>query len=137
MSAISAINNNVDHNHPPLLAALVAECIHCSPNSWQFGTLQIECNGYVISYQLKNSQSRHFAKISAELKLLCEEFYFAKRELGDTWQSATIEYFLQDGDWRFEIQYVPVQAAKPNVVKLVIHQALQKWRAKFAKTTRI
>ena len=84
-----------------VLNALVAESIACSPTSWQFGTLTVDCDGLAINYRLKSEADDNKARISGQLRLLCEELYVVMRQGGDTWTEAVINFLREDDAWHF------------------------------------
>lgn len=96
------------YNH--ILQSLVIEAIQCSPASWNNGRLTITCDGAYLNYALKNSESEDKAQISDDLRKLCEDFYVAMRQAGDTWDAAVVEFFRVEGSWSFDVKFERAEA---------------------------
>ena len=87
------------------LTALLHEAIRCSPESWTRGVLTIDCDGHRINYGLKNDQSNDKASISQNLAQLCERYWVVFQENGEAWLESTIEFYQEDGAWKFNANY--------------------------------
>ena len=100
-----------------ILNALLTGAIGCAPESWDQGTLSIQCDGRQINYQLKNDASEDKAQISDELRRLCEKFYVAMRQGGDVWNEARIHFARKDDSWSFksEFQYAEAGAGQQSL----------------------
>lgn len=100
------------------LTALLEEAINCSPSSWTRGVLTIECDGHRINYRLKNDHEDEKANISQKLAQLCEEYWSVFQDHGDGWVESTVEFFQEDGAWKFNAAYKRPQkvreASKPS-----------------------
>ena len=88
-----------------VLSALLSEAIGCSPETWNKGTLSIQCDGSRIDYQLKNDESEDKAQLSDDLRQLCEQLYVAMRQGGDAWNEAQLHFFRKDDSWSFESKF--------------------------------
>jgi hypothetical protein len=89
-----------------VLTRLVTVAIACSPESWDRGRLSITCDGSRIDYSLKNDGSAERARISDELRSLCEELYVVMRNAGDDWSEAVVLYHRKDDDtWGMETSF--------------------------------
>ncbi|QNA89975.1 hypothetical protein G4G28_18380 [Massilia sp. Dwa41.01b] len=91
--------------YTPILESLVGEAIRCSPASWNKGELTITCNGAYLNYALKNSDSEEKAQMSEALRQLCEDFYVAMRQAGDTWDKAVVAYSRHENSWSFDVKF--------------------------------
>jgi len=85
--------------------AIVGESIRCSPASWDFGTLTIDCDGRAIDYSLRNEKDENKAKFSNDLCGLCEELYMIMRSDGDVWIQSIIYFFKKNSTWAFELSF--------------------------------
>jgi len=88
-----------------MINALLAECIQCSPATWNEGLLSIDSDGLYINYKLKNTHSKDTASISGPLREYCEELYFLMRQNGDIWTDASLHYVRQGADWDYDIKF--------------------------------
>ncbi|MDH5178059.1 MAG: hypothetical protein OEZ39_16265 [Gammaproteobacteria bacterium] len=91
--------------YTPILEALVAEAISCSPETWVNGKLTIECDGRAINYMLKNSESEDKANISDDLAQLCEKIYVTMSQYNDTWSQSIVTFFEKDGSWSYNVEF--------------------------------
>jgi hypothetical protein len=98
-----------------IMNALLTEAITCSPESWDKGTLSIQCDGRQINYQLKNDESEDKAQLSDDLRRLCENFYVAMRQGGDAWNEAKTHFARKEDSWSFksEFQYAESATVQP------------------------
>ena len=105
-------------SYTEIMNVLVAEAISCSPESWNNGTLTVECDGSYMNYKLRNDGSSEKAQISGELRSLCEEFYVVMRQAGDVWLEAIIHFFRKDDSWSFKAEFKypePAVVSEPEV----------------------
>ncbi len=85
---------------------LVKECIACFPTSWQQGRLTIDCDGIGMNYRLKNATSPDKAQISAALRQLCEDLFFAMRKEPESWIEATLNVTLASDSPSYTIDFL-------------------------------
>ena len=91
--------------YTPRLIALTKESIVCSPESWDFGYLTVDCDGSYMNYSLKNAESEDKAQISGELRQLCEDLYVEMRQSDDWWIQAVLHFFRKDGSWSYKVDF--------------------------------
>jgi hypothetical protein len=96
-----------------VVTRLVSETVSCTPAEWDHGALTIDCDGRRIDYKLKNEQQPGTARISGELRALCEELYARMSRQGDTWTQAIITFNREGDDVEFETAFQYAQPASP------------------------
>lgn len=88
-----------------VLTRLVQETVACTPQEWTQGTLTITTDGVRINYSLKNPGQAGAATISDALKTLIDELYVRMRQGGDAWSQATVSFFFQGENLKFETNF--------------------------------
>lgn len=88
-----------------VLNRLVPEIVACTPQEWTKGNLSISSDGTRIDYTLKNEEQPETAAISEKLRDLIDELYVRMAHHGDTWTEATISFFQEGGDLKFNTAF--------------------------------
>lgn len=110
------MTNKLDQ-YGDILLRLLREAIACTPQEWTKGTLTIDCDGMRINYRLKNDEQPGLASISESLRDLIDELYVGMEAQGDKWTQATLSFFQEIDDWKFNVnfEYVSGVAATESV----------------------
>lgn len=97
------------------LDALAREAIACMPEGWDAGTLAIACDGFEMRYALKNGEAPDKARLSGELRTLCESLYVVMREGGDAWTGASVHLVREANQWSFTADFdSPPPSTRPS-----------------------
>lgn len=118
-------------DYTEVMNALVAEAVACSPETWNNGRLTIECDGSYMNYRLKNDEAPEKARISDELRGLCEEVYVVMRDAGDVWLEAVVHFFRKGDGWSFKVEFKymePAGVAAPEALPKTISKSKPKWK---------
>ena len=84
---------------------ILRETIACTPQEWTKGALTIDCDGVRINYKLKNDEQPNPASISQSLRTLIEELYVTMANQGDQWTQATLSFFQEGDDWKYNVKF--------------------------------
>ena len=115
------MTNKLDQYRDVLLR-LLRQAIACTPQEWTKGTLTIDSDGVSINYKLKNGEQPGSASISESLRDLIDELYVRMAVQGDKWAKATLSFFQESNEWKFNVNFEYVadvaasekSAATPN-----------------------
>ncbi len=90
----------------PVLDAIGAEAISCTPENWTNAVLTISCDGTRIDYSLKNHAGQGGkAVISRQLASLAEQLYSLMASQGNRWVKAELRYDRGPSDWKFKSKF--------------------------------
>lgn len=88
-----------------VLNRLIPETVACAPKEWTKGALTIESDGTRINYKLKNTEQPGAAVISEKLRDLIDELYVRMAHQGDAWTEATILFFQEGENLKFNTDF--------------------------------
>ncbi len=90
----------------PVVEAIGAEAISCTPENWTNAVLTITFDGQRIGYSLKNHRGeKGKAGISPRLAQLAEQLISVMASHGDHWTQAVLTYDQGDQGWNFKINF--------------------------------
>lgn len=90
----------------PVIEAIGAEAISCTPENWTNAVLTITFDGQRIGYSLKNHRGeKGKAAISPRLAQLAEQLISVMASHGDHWSQAVLTYNQDGQGWNFKINF--------------------------------
>jgi hypothetical protein len=90
----------------PVLDAIGAETIACTPENWTNAVLTITCDGRRIDYSLKNHKAEAgTATITPRLAQLAEQLYSLMASHGHRWTKAELRYDQDGSAWKFKSNF--------------------------------
>jgi hypothetical protein len=121
------MTNKLDQ-YSDVLLRLLREAIACTPQEWTKGTLTIDCDGVRINYKLKNGEQPGLASISESLRDLIDELYVKMADQGDKWVQATLSFFQESNDWKFNVNFEYVSDVAASEKSVATPKAKRTWK---------
>ena len=98
-----------------VITRLAGETVKCSAPGWERGLLSIQCDGMRLTYQLKNEDSTEKAILSETLRDQIDELYIRMRDAGDVWIGASLNWWREANDLKFNIAFEYPSAKAPEL----------------------
>jgi hypothetical protein len=121
------MTNKLDQ-YSDVLLRLLREAIACTPQEWTKGTLTIDCDGVKINYKLMNGEQPGLASISESLRNLIDELYVRMANQGDKWAQATLSFFQESDEWKFDVNFEYVSDVVASETSVATPKAKRTWK---------
>ena len=121
------MTNKLDQ-YSDVLLRLLREAIACTPQEWTKGTLTIDCDGVKINYKLVNGEQPGLASISESLRDLIDELYVRMANQGDKWAQATLSFFQESDEWKFDVNFDYVSDVVTSETSVATPKAQRTWK---------